>query len=211
MPLDKVKNKYIKFISRENEFYRKYYAFFIWGLMGIILLLALCIGLLLYQAYHRPLPVFAALQPTKQRMILKPYEEPNLLTDTIIRWASRGTTMAYTFDFVRYNSQLAMARPYFTEAGWQDYLRSVNTLIETIVRGQLFVNGVVNGTPVITNQGQLPGRGYTWRLQIPFLVTYQTANAPTQVSYVVVLTIVRVPTNINPQGIGIDQFVMVRV
>jgi len=85
----------------------------------------------------------------------------------------------------------------------------VDRLISTIVQNQLFVNGVVSGPPVISNQGPLPGKGYTWRVQIPFLVTYQSANTTTKRSFYVVITIVQVPTNINPQGIGIDQFVMV--
>lgn len=211
MALKNVKAKYKALIPRDNSFYSKYYAYFFWGMMFIIFLLIGMIGFVLYQAYHRPLPVFSAIQPSGEKMSLTAFEEPNLLPDTIIRWANKATTNAYTFDFVRYNSQLAAARPYFTSAGWQDYLVSVDPLIKTIVQAQLFVNGVVNGTPVISNQGSLPGQGYTWRVQIPFLVTYQTANAPTQVKFIVVLTIVRVPTNINPQGIGIDQFVMIRV
>lgn len=211
MAADKLKEQDEQLIPRENRFYRKHYAHFFWGSMFITLILLAVIGFVLYQAYHRPLPVFSAIQPNGEKMFLTAYQEPNLLPDTIVRWASKATTNAYTFDFLRYNNQLAQARPYFTAAGWQDYLISVDPLITTIVQNQLFVNGIVNGTPVISNQGDLPGRGYVWRVQIPFLVTYQTANAPTQVKFIVVVTIVRVPTNINPQGIGIDQFVMVRV
>jgi intracellular multiplication protein IcmL len=126
-----------------------------------------------------------------------------------LRWASKAATVAYTFDFVNYNTQTAAARPYFTEDGWQDYLNSVNNLINTIVQNQLFVNGVVSGAPVISNQGNIPGRGYVWRVQIPFLVTYQSANTTSKQNYFVIISIVKVPTYVNKQGIGIDQFVMV--
>jgi intracellular multiplication protein IcmL len=111
---------------------------------------------------------------------------------------------------VNYQSQTLAAKPYFTEKGWRDYSNSVNLLIDRIVQNQLFVNGVVVGTPVISNEGPITEGGeYVWRVQIPFLVTYQSANTSTKRNYIVILSIVRVPTSVNQQGIGIDQFVMV--
>jgi intracellular multiplication protein IcmL len=206
MALDDIQDRYI---ARDNDFYRNHYHHVIIGLMVVIVLMMVAVGVVLYQIQHRPLPQFNALSPDGKRMLLIPYDEPNLLPDTILRWASKASTVAYTFDFVNYNKQIAAARPYFTEAGWQDYLRSVRGLISTIVQNQLFINGVVYGTPVISNQGPLPGKGYAWRVQIPFSVTYQSANITSQRNFVVVLSIIRVPTDINKQGIGIDQFVMV--
>lgn len=206
MALDDLQQQYI---PRNNDFLRHHYHHVIIGIMGLIVVMFICVGVVFYQLLNRPLPQFNAAQPDGKRMLLIPYDEPNLLPDTILRWSSKAATIAYTFDFVRYNEQIAAARPYFTEDGWQDYLRSVNNLISTIVQNQLFINGVVSGTPVISNQGPLPGRGYVWRIQIPFLVTYQSANLTTKRSFFVVLSIVRVPTSVNKQGIGIDQFVMV--
>jgi intracellular multiplication protein IcmL len=67
---------------------------------------------------------------------------------------------------------------------------------------------VVSDTPVISNQGEIPGKGYVWRIQMPFLVTYQSSEGTSKKSYMVSVTIVKVPTWKNPAGIGIDQFVM---
>jgi len=198
-----------KFLSQDNAFYQRYYAHFIIALMISMALLLLVIGLIIFQIMHRPLPTFTALTPTKQEMNLQAFNEPNLLPDTILRFASKAATLAYTFDLYNYNDQLAAARPYFTEAGWQDYLASVKGLLKTIVQNQLFAYGVVSGAPVISNQGYLPEKGYTWRVQIPFLVTYSSASATSTKNYFVVLTLIRVPTSVNPQGIGVDQFLMV--
>lgn len=195
-------------LERNNDFYRDYYHLVIIGLMVLFAMSIFAVGFLLYQFKHRPLPVFNAVQPDNSLMNLSPYDKPNLLSDTIIKWASKAATAAYTFDFVNYNAQIKLVRPYFTEAGWRDYLLSVNSLIDTIVKSQIFVNGIVSGTPVISNQGPLPGKGYVWRVQIPFLVSYQAAESVSKQHYMVVLTIVEVPTSVNPQGIGIDQFVM---
>lgn len=206
MGLAGVKEKYI---PKENSFYRYHYHHVLYGLMVIIALMMVAVGVVLYQIYQRPLPIFNAINPKGQTMLLTPFEEPNLLPDTILRWASKAASVAYTFDFVNYNRQINAARPFFTAAGWNDYGASVTGLVSTVVKNKLFVNGVVAGTPVIANQGPLPGRGYAWRVQIPFLVTYQSSNTLSQRTFYVVLTLIRVSTSVNPQGIGIDQFVMV--
>lgn len=198
-----------KYLPPENDFYRKHYHHVLLGLMFVLFIMLGVIGFIFYQALNRPVPVFTAEQPDGKTKALLAADEPNLQPDTIIRWASKAAVAAYTFDFVNYNKQINEVRPYFTDGGWQDYLASVKGLIGTIVQNQLFVTGVVSGTPVISNQGQLTSSGYTWRVQIPFLVTYQTSERLTKTSYYVVITIVRVPTSVNPQGIGIDQFVMV--
>jgi intracellular multiplication protein IcmL len=205
MALDEIQKKYI---PQKSSFYANHYHHVIIALMGLFLCIVIIVGVLFYQILHRPLPQFNAMQTDGKKMLLVPYDEPNLLPATILRWASKAATMAYTFDFVNYAKQAAAAKAFFTEDGWQDYQASVNDLISTIVENQLFVNGVVSGTPVISNQGPIPGRGYVWRVQIPFLVTYQSANIVTTRNFIVVLSIVRVPTKDNKQGIGIDQFVM---
>jgi intracellular multiplication protein IcmL len=206
---DKVEAHIEKYVPRDNDFYREHYHHVLYGLLLTIFLLIVGLFVVVYLSVHRPLPEYHAVDPNGQKMSLTPYLEPNLLPDTILRWASKAAVTAYTFDFVNYKRQIESARPFFTEAGWKDYLASVSGLIDTIVKNKVIINGVVTGTPVISNQGPLPGQGYTWRVQIPFLVTYQVGGPPVKRNYYVVLTIVRVPTNVNIQGIGIDQFVMV--
>jgi len=196
--------------NKKSDFYRDHYHHVLWGLMTIILFIAIAAGVLLEQLLHRPLPVFAAKQTTTGEILeLMPYDEPNMLAITILKWASKAAVAAYTFDYLNYKAQIAAVRPYFTETGWKDYQQSVQELINSIVQNQLFVNSVVVGTPIISNQGPLPDIEYAWRVQIPFLVTYQSGSAVSKRNFYVVLNIIKIPTTENPQGIGIDQFVMV--
>lgn len=195
-------------VVKKNQFYTSSYPALMIILAIEIILLFLLASVVVYQIFHRPLPPFSAVSVAKQRMDLTASYQPNLVSSTLVNWASKAAVAAYTFDFVNYNQQIARVRPYFTNAGWKDYQASIAKLIQTIIQNQLFVNGVVAGPPVISNQGDLPGRGYTWRVQIPFLVTYQSAGQTSRASYTVIITIVRVSTAINPAGIGIDQFVM---
>ncbi len=192
----------------DYQWYVNYYHYFIYLLLVCIGLILALLTLIFYQIHHRPLPQFSAVALNGQEMPIVAANEPNLLPDTLIRWASKAAVAAYTFDFVNYNKQAALARPYFTEAGWADYSASIRDLILTIRQNQLLVNGVVSGPPVISNQGYLEGQGYVWRIQMPFLVTYQSSDGTSKKSYTVSITVTKVPTWKNPAGIGIDQFVM---
>lgn len=193
--------------QQSNEFYRIYQPRFIVVLMGATVVAMIWVGIVLFQVYHRPLPSFYATQPNGQRMVLQPQDLPNLVADTILHFACKAAVAAYTFDFVNYKRDISVARTYFTDAGWDDYLNSVTGVIRGIAQNKLFVTGVVNGTPVISNQGEIDGV-YSWRVQVPFLVTYQSAQSSEQRKYTVQITVVRVPTVEDPLGIGIDQLVM---
>ncbi len=186
----------------------KYYNAMIIALIVAIFLMLFMVTFILYQVSHRPLPIFTAVASDGKKMPLTAFYEPNYLPNTVLRWASKAAVASYTFDFVNYNQQVQNAAPYYTRAGWLAYRSSVQDLINSITQKQLFVNSVVSGAPVIANQGQLPGKGYAWRVQMPFLVTYQSSEVTTRNSYYVILTIVKVPTNVDPTGIGIGQFIM---
>lgn len=191
-----------------NLFYRDYYQTLMVFVAVAIFLVLLVASFVHYQLRNKPLPSFTAISPNGATLPLIAQDEPNLLPDTLIKWVSKGAVAAYTFDFVNYNKQFAAVRPYFTSAGWSDYQSSVARLINTITQNQLFVNGVVSGAPIIASQGDIPGKGYAWRIQIPFLVTYQSAETTTQRYFTVLVTVIKVSTTQNPKGIGIDQFVM---
>lgn len=191
-----------------NEFYRMHSQKALVGLVFCLIFMLIMVVVLLVQIKHRPVPPFIAVSPEGQKMQLKSYDDPNLLSSTLIKWASKAAVSAYTYDFYNYPGQLQMAQPYFTEAGWASYRQSMQALINTITTNKLFVNGVVSAPPVISNQGSLGGYDRVWRIQIPFLVTYQSSESTTNSSYMVTLMIVKVPTTENPAAIAIDQFVM---
>lgn len=191
-----------------NDFYRNHSQKVLVGFIICLILMLIMVTVLLYQLKNRPIPPFVAVSPDGQKMQLQYYDNPNLLSSTLIKWASKAAVAAYTYDFYNYPGQLQMVQSYFTEAGWASYRQSIQALLETITTNKLFVNGVISGPPVISNQGSLGGYDRVWRIQIPFLVTYQSSESTTNASYMVNLMIVKVPTTENPAAIAIDQFVM---
>ena len=191
-----------------NLFYRNYYQKVIYILVGLIFTIIVVSSVLVYQVLHRPLPQFFAQMQNHKQMPLVAYDEPNLMASTLIRWASKAAVAAYTFNFVDHEKQINQARDYFTPGGWDAYQDAISSTVARVVKQQLFVYGVVSMPPVISFQGDHPGLGYTWRIQIPFLATYQSAEESRSTEYFVVVTVVKVPTTVNPDAIGIDSFQM---
>ena len=193
---------------QNNKFYKFHFQKFTIALIVSIILMLILASVVLYQITHRPLPSFYAVNTKGQQMTLRPYAEPNQLPPTLIRFASKAAVSGYTYDFSNFNKQLAIVRPYFTEDGWAAYRAGIEGLLQTVQQNKIFVNSVVSGQPVIASQGYEFGVGYQWQLQLPFLVTYQSSERSTQKAYLIQLTIVKVPTQISPKGIGIDKFFM---
>ena len=196
-----------EYASSPNAFYRYNFPVVISLMIICMLVIFGLVGLVLYQVLHRPLPYFVAVAPNGKKMPLASYDEPNFLPNTVLTWASKAAVAAYTFNFVNYDKQMQLVRPFFTTDGWQNYQSSLQGLINTIVTNKLMVNSVVSGPPIIANQGN-EGDGYQWRIQMPFLVTYQSAETKTQKNFMVQMTVRKVQTQVDPSGIGIDQFAM---
>ncbi|HLF66752.1 MAG TPA: type IVB secretion system apparatus protein IcmL/DotI [Gammaproteobacteria bacterium] len=192
---------------RDNAFYRIYQPRFVIMLMGAMVVAMIWIGIVLYQVHRRPLPTFYAIQPNETKMQLSPQDLPNLAPESILKFAATAAVAAYTFDFVNYRAQIAAVRPYFTGPGWDEYQNSVSDVVGGIKDNKLFVSAVVSDPPIIANQDIIDGK-YAWRVQVPLLVTYQSAQSAEKANYIAQITIIRIPTSIDPLGIGIDQFVM---
>ena len=107
-------------LQSKNTFYRDRFGSIIWAIVIVIVILLMLIGFVVYQLFHRPLPRFYAVSANGQQMELSAFDEPNLYSSTLITWASKAAVAAYTFSFANYDTQLLIARPYFTDAGWTD-------------------------------------------------------------------------------------------
>lgn len=198
-----------RYLPEENSYYASFYPAVLIALIIFFILILVAAGITWYLVHNRPNPVFWAIQKNGEKRIIYGTREPNLLPQTIIRFATVAAVRAYSFAPIDNYENLKKVRFYFTENGWNNYINSITSLVEQVETNKLYAYGIVNGTSLIANQGELPDLGYAWRLQIPFLVTFMSGEQKTQQFYMLYMTIVRVPTYINPQGIGIEQFVMV--
>ena len=64
----------------------------------------------------------------------------------------------------------------------------------------------VTQAPVIKASGVVRGR-YTWVIQMPMVVTYQSSNASNSVNLLVTLTVERVSLLDSPRGVGVVGYI----
>ena len=80
--------------------------------------------------------------------------------------------------------------------------------LDAVKAKKFIVTAVATRSPTILSKGVLGGRYYYWRVQIPLLVTYQSANEFVQSRLLVTMLIRRISSLNSPNGIGIEQFVV---
>ena len=198
----------LQVVTLRNEFYRDgQRKLFIIVLLSLIanLILAILSG---YIITHPPAPKYFATSINGRITPLTPLNEPNQSDPAILQWANQAAIAAFTYNFVNYRAELQSASGYFTADGWQQFLTALqdSNNLDAVKAKKLVVSAVASSAPVFLQKGILNGR-YAWRIQMPILVTYQSASEFSQQNLTVTMLVVRVDPLNSPRGIGIAQFI----
>lgn len=199
-------------VKLRNDFYRDNYRRIVIALFLLLFVILAQAGVIYYLLTHRPLPVYFATTNNGRVMRILPVvplDEPNVPNSTLLQWATDAASSAFTYDFVNYRAQLQKSSVYFTTSGWRAFLQELESSrnLLAVQSKRLVLSAVVTKAPVILEERVINGR-YTWRVQMPMVITYQSANESTSSNTTVTLTISRVSTVNSPRGIGITQFVV---
>lgn len=162
--------------------------------------------LLAYQIY-KPKPHFYAKSYTNAITPLTPLYQPNVSPRALLNWASLAATAAYTMDYVGYQKSLENLAPFFTKAGYDNFITAITSanIINDLTYKKLMMSAVPIGTPTIVNEGVVFGE-YTWIIQVPIAIKYQTASEESTQLKAVSMIVSRVSPDIAPRGIGIKSF-----
>lgn len=195
-------------VIMRNAFYRDgQHKLIVVFLLSVVVNIALTV-LLIYMVTHPPTPKYFATSSNGRITPLVPLNQPNTSDNAVIQWSSVATMAAYSYNFVNYRSELEAASGFFTGAGWDQFMEALQSSnnLDAVKAKKLVVSAVVTGAPIILKKGMLSDR-YAWRIQMPLLVTYQSASEFTQQNLNVTLLVTRVDTLNSPSGIGIAQFI----
>lgn len=196
-------------VTLRNNFYRDGQL----KLMVVLLLSVICnfilVSTLVYIFTHPPAPKYFATSINGRITPLYPLNEPNQSDSAILQWTNQAAIAAFSYNFVNYRTELQASSGFFTADGWDQFLSALQSSnnLDAVKAKKLIVSAVATKAPVILQKGILNGR-YSWRIQMPILVTYQSASEFTQQSNVVTVLVTRVSTLNSPRGIGISQFVV---
>lgn len=196
-------------VSLRNNFYRDgqrklLLVVLISGLANVILA-----AMLMFIVRHPPAPKYFATSINGRITPLFALNEPNQSDSAVLQWANQAAIAAFTYNFVNYRSELQAASGFFTADGWTQFLNALqdSNNLNAVKAKKLVVSAVATRAPIILQKGLLNGV-YAWRVQMPILVTYQSASEFSQQSNVVTMLITRISTLNSPRGIGIAQFVV---
>jgi len=199
----------LKTVALRNSFYRdSYRRVLIVLLISIVINLSLA-AVLVYMITHPPLPRYFATSINGRITPLFALDEPNQSDSAVLQWANQAAIAAFSYNFVNYREELQAASGFFTGAGWKQFLDALqqSNNLDAVKAKKLIVSAVATRAPIILRKGVLNGR-YSWRVQMPILVTYQSAREFSQSNNIVTMLIRRVSTLNSPRGIGISQFVV---
>ncbi|MDP1602316.1 MAG: type IVB secretion system apparatus protein IcmL/DotI [Legionella sp.] len=196
-------------VALRNKFYRDGQRKLVTGLIITLLVNVLMASMLLYEITHPPLPKYFATSVNGRITPLFPLNEPNQSDSAVLQWANQAAIAAFSYNFVNYRDELQASSGFFTAEGWQQFLTALqqSNNLDAVKAKKLIVSAVATRAPIILQKGMLNGR-YSWRVQMPLLVTYQSASEFSQQNNVVTMLINRVSTLNSPRGIGISQFVV---
>ena len=198
----------VELVRLRNNFYRDNYRRLVSALLILLVISIVLVGAILYQLVNRPEPRYFATTVDGRIMPLYPLSEAMLSPGELLQWAHGAAISAYTYNFVNYREAMQELQNQFTPDGWRYYedALKVSRNLEMVIAKKLVVSAVATGTPVILDQAVINGR-YSWKVQIPLLVSYQSPNEQTQRPVIIMMIVSRVPTVDMPKGIAIVSFV----
>lgn len=196
-------------VTMQNKFYRDGQQKLMFALLVAVLIIFVTGSMLAYIVTHPPEPKYFATSINGRITPLTALTEPNQSDSAVLQWANQAAIAAFTYNFVNYSDELKASSSFFTADGWQQFLEALqqSNNLEQVKAKKLIVSAVATRAPIILQKGLLNGR-FSWRVQMPILVTYQSASEFYQQNNVVTMLITRISTLDSPRGIGISQFVV---
>lgn len=130
---------------------------------------------------------------------------PNVTNEALMSWAMLAATDVMTFGFHDIDEMFSKSRTYFTDEGWRSFGEAFgkSLFLKNVLSSQQIVTAVPRGTPKVVHIGLYKGE-YQWVLDVPMLMTIRAGPKARQERTNVRMFIVRMPTQNNPMGIGIN-------
>lgn len=196
-------------VTLRNNFYRDGQRKTMLALLVSMIVNFIMASLLVYLLTNPPPPKYFATSINGRITPLFPLNEPNQSDSAVLQWANQAAIASFTYNFVNFRDELQASSGFFTAEGWTQFLNALqqSNNLDAVKAKKLIVSAVATRAPIILQKGLLNGV-YSWRVQMPILVTYQSASEFSQQNNVVTMLITRVSPLNSPRGIGISQFVV---
>ncbi len=148
--------------------------------------------------------------PDGKLMYPTPLSEPFLATSALLEWGVQAIIDSYSFNFINLEQVITNSSIFYTKAGYQNYRR---TLIETNIansvdRRKYVLSVVPTAAPNILKESKTPEGFYSWLIQFPIVMLYQSVRETQRSEYIVTMAIQRVPLTDSPDGVAIAALII---
>lgn len=170
---------------------------------ALVIAISICAWLVVWQ----PEPRYFAVQPDGGLVEMVALDRPFQDDAAVVNFAVQGVTRAHTISFSNWRKDFAEARNWFTTDGFESYLRALQDSgnLELIKTQRLNSYAIANRA-VIVAQKLGPDGIWRWQVEIPLIITYESARERSQQEVLGTVIVRRVPTIEHIQGIGIERF-----
>jgi len=136
-----------------------------------------------------------------------PLYEQSVTDRQLILWANDVAMSSYSLDYMNYRKQLQSIGIYFTPLGWQRYILGLEKSknLQTIQEKKLVGTAIPTDKPFIRWKGLSDGV-FTWRLEIPMLVIFESQDKKIKQHVIVSMFIKRTSNLVGVDNIAIDEF-----
>ena len=200
----------VEHVQRRYETWMKSHERMSKTLLVMVFISALLLISFLVILYHKPEPVYFATRVDGGVLPLVPLSTPFLTDGQVTNFAVEAVTHAMTIDFANWRNDLRNASKYFEQPeGWNNFLDAMEISgMLNYIRDHRLVSTVVASGAVITSSGLAQGNNYTWRVQIPLVITYESASEISRDSLLAELVVSRLPTWEAPDAVGVSRIVV---
>ena len=144
----------------------------------------------------QPEPRYFATREDGGIIPLVAVSSPFLNNGQVTNFAVEAVTRALTMDFKNWREDLAQASEYFQRPeGWNNFLTAIDKsgTLDFVRNKRLISNAVANGATIVDDGVDALGR-YSWTVQIPLKVTFESANERSVEDMMAEVIVSRLPT-----------------
>lgn len=188
---------------------RERYEFLLLTLYGLIAVLGISVLSNIWLAL-RPVEIrYFATDSAGQIRELAALDRPIQSKVEVVNWTANAVADAFTFNFANYRETFEQAKNNFTEPGWKGFQTALTArkILEDITNNKYVSSAAIREAPVVVQEGIADGSRWGWKIEVPLVVTYESASTHTTQTFVAEVVVVRRPESENPRGLGIAQII----
>lgn len=191
----------------KNTLYRDHYRTALAGALLMALVCAALAALLSVMTLFPSQPKYYATTTTGVTVPLHSLSEPVVTKSYLVQWASLAAQNSYNLNFNDYKDQIQAESQYFTPDGFNKYQQALKDsgLLSQVIDNKLVMNAIVSGDVVIIKEFMSGGR-HNWVVQLPMLVTFQSASQTKRMHVMVTMRVQRVAALDAENGIQISDY-----